>query len=90
MTGKTKCKVLLRKSILGWMLIPLTDNAVPALDRIYMAKYNELEPSQRAFAYEATVKQALNAVRVSCGYEKISVSVCGHSDSPTLHLWYKE
>lgn len=88
--GKTKCKVKLVNSIMGWMLIPLTDNSLPALDRIYLARYNDLKPSQRVFAVGGNTKQILTAVRTAAGWSKISVSVCGQSDSPTLHMWYKE
>jgi hypothetical protein len=88
--GKTKCTVKLVNSICGWMLIPITDNSLPALDRIYFAKYTELKPSQRTFAVGGSAKQALVAVRTAAGYEKISVSVCGDKKAPTLHMWYKE
>lgn len=88
--GKTKCTVKLVNSICGWMLIPITDNSLPALDKIYFAKYTGLKPSQRAFAIGGTPKQALTAVRIACGWEKISVSACGSKKSPTLYMWYKE
>lgn len=87
--GKTKCTVKLVNSICGWQLIPITDNSLPALDRIYMARYTDLKPSQRAFAIGGTAKQALVAVRTSAGWEKISVSACGSKKSPILHMWYK-
>ena len=79
--------VRLRKSILGWMLIPGSGDSKEALDLLYGTDYHKLSNSGRAFCRGESIAEALAYVKKVCRVLKVKVSACGNRQSPTLRLW---
>jgi len=84
---KTKGKVLLRNSILGWMLIPADESAAPFMKELYGENWHEIRPSQRSFLSGEKIQTAMRHVKTICKKLKISISFCGKKAGPTIYYW---
>ncbi len=81
-------KAKLNNSILGWMLVPLDEEAIPVLDLLYGTKYNDLKPTEKAFMSGEPIADALAHVKSIAKTMNIRVSACGNPASPTLRFWH--
>lgn len=82
-------KVKLNQSILGWMLVPMSDDAKAVLSELYGTNYDNMKPLERAFMKGERIDAVLAHVKTVAKELNIGLSVCGKPYAPTLRLWYK-
>ncbi len=85
-------KAKLNNSLTGWVLVPLEDAAVPALERIYGLEptgqnYHAMTPSHRSFLQGEPVSRAIEEIKKTAPDCGVRVSFCGDPDSPTVQVW---
>ena len=82
-----KATVRLTNSILGWMLIPISENSVQFLNELYHEDYEKAKRSDIAFMKEQPIDEAIARVKKIAKDRDINISLCGKKSSPTLRLW---
>lgn len=80
--------VQLRNSILGWMLVPVSQNGSTILNQLYMQDWNKLKPSERAFMKGEPIESVIAHIKDVCKDMKIGASFCGKKAGPTIRLWW--
>jgi hypothetical protein len=84
-----KYAIKLNNSILGWTLVPTTEDAKEVLSMLYGEDYDGMKPSDRAFHNGQPVAAAKAHLVEVCKGMGVSLSFCGKPFSPTVNLWHK-
>lgn len=77
----------LNNSILGWILIPVSDNSKEALDLLYGENYDGMKRSEQAFMKGEPIEKVIAHIKEVCQSMKVGVSFCGRKGGPTVRLW---
>lgn len=85
-----KYVVKLNNSILGWMLVPTTEEGKPVLALLYgVEAYDAAKRSDIAFMSGEPIAAVKAHLKDVCKGMKVGVSFCGKPHSPTVNLWWK-
>lgn len=79
--------IQLKNSILGWMLLPISQNSKSLLSEMYCRDYESAKPSERSFMRGEPIDKAIAHIKEVCKDMKIGVSFCGKKGGPTIRLW---
>jgi hypothetical protein len=83
-----KSKICIRKSIQGWVLIPISENSISFLNDIYcFDDWKKAKPSERAFLKGEPIDKVKAEIKDVCKGKGIRVSFCGNKHAPTIRLW---
>jgi hypothetical protein len=82
-----KATVRLTNSILGWILVPISENSVQFLNELYHDDYEKAKRSDLAFMKGQPIEEVVARVKKIANGRDIKISLCGKKSSPTLRLW---
>lgn len=80
-------KIRLNNSILGYMLIPLTQGARETLSLLYGTDYDKMSNKEKALG--GSLKDAIANIKDVAKSLDIKISFCGSKYNPTIRIWKK-
>jgi hypothetical protein len=84
--------IRLTNSILGWMLVPSYQRPTAGIEAVLSHLYGEdwlkMKSSDRAFMKGEPVEKVIEHIKSVCRDLKLSVSICGNRNLPTLRVWW--
>lgn len=84
-----KYTIRLNNSILGWMLVPVSEGSEAVLNQLYLDEdWTKMKPSDRAFMKDDSIEKVIAHIKEVCKDMKMGVSFCGKPANPTIHLWW--